>query len=345
MKAMVMAAGIGTRLRPLTYALPKPMLMVVNRPVIEHMLYLLERSGVKEVVINLHHQPKAIKNYLKTGERLGVKIHYSYEEKIKGTAGGVRKASKHFKKTFLVVSGDGVTDIDLNKAVAFHKKKKAMATIVLSAVDTKFPYGIVLTRTNGRIRRFIEKPGWGDVFHNWVNTGIYVLEPEIFKFIPKSSEYDFGHQLFPKLVKMGQAVFGYKAPGYWCDIGDLHEYRRVHTDILEGKVGLRIPGEKIARNIWVGKGSFIDKRAKLKGPLVIGEGCHIEKYASLSEYTVLGNRSVVKKGARLRRCIVWDKAFIAKNVELSDCIIGLSANVQENISVFAGAVINVGKRH
>ncbi len=345
MKAMVMAAGIGTRLRPLTYAFPKPMLPVVNKPVIEHMLHLLERYGIREIVINLHYQPKVIKNYLKTGEQMGMEINYSYEERIKGTAGGVKRASKYFKETFIVVSGDGVTDIDLAKAIAFHKKRKALATIVLSPVDAKFPYGIVLTRANGLINRFIEKPKWGDVFHNWVNTGIYILEPEIFRFIPASLEFDFGHQLFPKLVKMGKGVYGYKASGYWCDIGDLHEYRRVHSDILEEKVGLRIPGEKLGRKIWVGKGTFIDKRAKLKGPLVIGEGCHIEKNTSLSEYTVLGNQSVVKKGARLRRCIVWDKAFIAKNVELRDCIIGLSANVQENISVFAGSVLNVSKRH
>jgi len=345
MKAMVLAAGKGTRLRPLTYTLPKPMFPVVNKPVIEHMLSLLVKSGIQKVVINLHYQPKVIKNYLEAGEKIGVKVNYSYEKKILGTAGGVKKAEENFKETFVILSGDGVTDINLNKAISFHRRKKALATIVLSAVNTKFPYGIVLTKPNGLINRFVEKPEWGDVFANWVNTGIYIMEPEIFRFIPKSSEYDFGHQFFPKMVKMKKPIFGYQASGYWCDIGDLQEYRRVHTDILEGKVDLEIPGKKIAKNIWLGKGTVVDEKAKLKGPLVIGENCHIERNTSLSAYTILGNGSIVKKGASLRRCIVWDKSFIAKNVELSDCIIGLSANVQENISVFAGSVINVSKRH
>ncbi len=345
MKAMVMAAGIGTRLRPLTYTSPKPMLPVVNKPVIEHTLGLLEKNNIQEIVINLHYRPEIITNYLKRSNKTQVKINYSYERKIMGTAGGVKKVEGHFKETFIILSGDGVTDIDLERAVAFHRRKKALATIVLSAVNAKFPYGVVVTKENGLVNRFLEKPQWKDVCTNWVNTGIYIMEPEIFQYIPESSEYDFGHQLFPKLVKMKKPIFGYKAPGYWCDIGDLQEYRRVHTDILDGKVGLEIPGKKIGKNIWVGKGTVIDKKAKLKGPLVIGANCCIEKNASLSEYTVLGNQSIVKKGARLCRCILWDKVFIARNVELSDCIIGLSANVQESISVFAGSIINISKRH
>ncbi|MFH1238561.1 MAG: NDP-sugar synthase [bacterium] len=341
MKAFVMAAGVGTRLRPLTYDIPKPMISIVNKPVMEHTLELLGKYGVKEVVISLHHQGEMIKKYFGRGSKWGLRITYSEEQKLMGTAGGVKKAEKFFDDTFLVMSGDGLTDIDLGKAIDFHRRKKSLATMVLKEVDARFEYGVVMLNKTGQINRFLEKPTWSSVFSNTVNTGIYIFEPAVFKYIPKNKFYDFGHDLWPLLLKKKRKIYGYQADEYWCDIGNLSEYRRAQSDVLSGKVRLNIPGEKIAENIWIGQGTQIDSKVKLEGPCIIGENCKIEDEVSIGKFTVVGNNGIIKQGASLRDCIVWDNVYIDRNVELANCIIGNSANIQESISVFEGSVINM----
>lgn len=341
MKAFIMAAGAGTRLRPLTFAIPKPMVPVVNKPTIEHTLENLRRHGIHQVMMNLHHYPEIIKQYFHDGAGFGMNIHYSLEKELLGTAGGVKKAEKFFDTTFVVMSGDGLTDIDLSKALKYHIRKKSMATMVLKPVDVKFEYGVTLTDNAGRIKKFIEKPSWSDVFANTVNTGIYIFEPEIFKFIPRNRFYDFGMQVWPDLLKKKQRIFGYIMEEYWTDVGNLAEYRRGVKDALDGKLKVNMPGEQVRPGIWIGEGTKIAKGAKLKAPCVIGRYCSIGKNAIIDRYTTIGNSSRIGNGAAIKNSILWEKVNVAKNVNLDNCIIGYKAKVSEDISVFEGTVLNI----
>jgi len=341
MKAFVMAAGAGTRLRPLTYAIPKPMVPVVNKPVIYYTLENLMRHGIYNVVLNLHHYPGMIRNYFKNGAQFDMKVSYSYEKKLMGTAGGVKLMEEYFDTTFIVMSGDGLTDIDLTKAVKYHKAKKALGTMVLKPVDTKFEYGVTLTDKSGKIVKFIEKPRWSDVFANTVNTGIYIFEPEIFKYIPKGEFYDFGMQLWPELLKKKKKIYGYVMDEYWTDVGNLTEYRQGIRDALDGKIKICIPGEQIKPGIWVGKGTVIGKNVKLRAPSVIGANCFIGKNAVIGEYTTIADNSRIMNGANIKNSILWSDVEVLKNVTLDNCIIGSGAKVKEDISVFEGTVLNI----
>jgi mannose-1-phosphate guanylyltransferase/phosphomannomutase len=341
MKAFVMAAGAGTRLRPLTYAIPKPMVPVVNKPVLEHTLENLKRHGIYQVAMNLHHYPQIIRDYFGNGDLLGMRILYSYEKELMGTAGGVKKMEKFFDSTFVIMSGDGLTDIDLTKAIRYHKKKKALATMVLKPIDVKFEYGVTLTDKNGKIKKFIEKPKWSDVFANTVNTGIYIFEPEVFKYIPANTFYDFGLQFWPDLLKQKKAIFGYLMQEYWTDVGNLTEYRRGVHDALDGQVRITIPGEQVRPGIWIGRGTKIEKGADLKSPCVIGCSCFIGKKAVIAEGTTIGDHSTIGPGATIKNSILWGKVEVAKNVRLDNCIIGHGAKVHEDISVFEGTVLNI----
>jgi len=341
MKAFVMAAGAGTRLRPLTYAIPKPMVPVVNKPVIFYTLENLMRHGIHNAVLNLHHYPGMIKKYFKDGSQLGMNISYSYEKKLLGTAGGVKKMQDFFDTTFVVMSGDGLTDIDLTKAIKYHKAKKALGTMVLKAVDTKFEYGVTLTDKTGKIIKFIEKPRWSDVFANTVNTGIYIFEPEIFRHIPKGRFYDFGLQLWPELLKKKKKIYGYVMDEYWTDVGNLVEYRQGIRDALDGKIKIRIPGEQVKPGVWVGKGTVIDKKAKLIAPSVIGSYCYIGKNAVIGEYTTIADHSRISSGAKIKNSILWGNVDVLKNVNLDNCIIGRGAQVSADISVYEGTVLNI----
>ncbi len=343
MRAFVMAAGVGTRLRPLTYAVPKPMLSVVDKPVLEHTLELLKKYGIIDIVINLHYQADMIRDYFDDGSPWGMKITYSFEEQLMGTAGGVKKTEDFFDDTFLVMSGDGLTDVNIENVVEFHKGKKALATIVVKKVDARFDYGVVLADENGYVAKFLEKPSWGDIFANTVNTGIYVFEPEIFKYIPKDKPFDFGHNLFPFLLENNELISVYETKDYWCDIGNLHEYKRAQYDVLQRKVKVNIPGKNIGEDIWVGANSHISPDVTFKGPVIIGKNTRIEKDVDIGEFTIIGDNGLVCSGAKLTNCIVWDNVYIDKNVHLNNCIIGNHAHIQENISVFEGSVININK--
>jgi len=341
MKAFVMAAGAGTRLRPLTYEIPKPMVPVVNKPVLEHVLENLKVYGINEVVLNLHNFPELITRHFGDGSALGIKLEYSLEKKLLGTAGGVKRKENLFDSTFVVMSGDGLTDINIAKALKYHKAKKALATMVLKPVDSKFEYGVTLTDKSGKIKKFIEKPRWSDVFANTVNTGIYIFEPEIFNYIPKNRPYDFGFQLWPDLLARKKRIYGYVMKEYWTDVGNIKEYRNGVKGALEGKIRLNIPGKEVRPGIWVGEGAKIEKGAKLFAPCVIGRYCFIGSGACIDSFTTIGDNSYIERGAVIKNSILWEKVKVAKNVHLENCIIGNKAKVSEDISVFEGTVLNI----
>ncbi len=276
MKAVVMAGGQGTRLRPLTSNQPKPMVPIVNKPCIQHILELVQRHGINEAVMTLAFLPRLIRNHFGDGSSLGMHIDYTVEETPAGTAGSIRLAKDLLDETFLVISGDALTDFDLTKVINFHKEREAMVTIALTSVENPLEFGVVIVDDQGRIQRFLEKPGWGQVFSDTVNTGIYVLEPEIFDHIPEGQPYDFSHDLFPKLFEMKKPLYGMVCEGYWQDVGSLEQYVAANRDALDGKIKLTPPGVRLRGNIWVGKGAQIDSLDDVEGPAVIGENVRVD---------------------------------------------------------------------
>lgn len=341
MRAFVMCAGLGTRLRPLTYTISKPMIPVANKPVLEYTIDLLSSHGIKDIIVNLHFKPEDIKAYFEDGRQWGTRITYSLEKKLMGTAGGIKKMESLLKDgTFLVMSGDGLTDIDITALMKFHRQKGGDVTIALKEIGTRLEYGIAAVNKNSRIARFLEKPNWGEVFHGMdtgINTGIYVFEPGILKHIPKDKEFDFAKNLFPLLMKKKKKIFGYYTKDYWCDIGNLIQYRMSHKDILEGRVKVKIDGAHRGRK-WIGEGCEIDPSAFLSGSIMVGKNCRIKANVEVSGATVIGNNSYVDEGAILKDCIIWDNAYIGKGVRIENCIIGKNARVTESISVFNGIV-------
>jgi len=341
MKAFILAAGEGTRLRPLTYTIPKPMFPISNKPVMECTLELLRNYGIEEVIINIHYQGNLIRNYFHNGKKWRMKIIYSEEKKLLGTAGGVKKVLNFFRDTFLVMSGDGLTDIGLLTLIDFHRKKKSIATMVLKKIDTRLEYGVTITSKNGKIKKFVEKPYWSDVFSNTVNTGIYVFEPEVFTYVPENTFYDFGHNLWPLLLKKKEKIYAFVTNNYWCDIGNLYEYRQAQRDVLEGKIKIKILGEEIKKNVWIDTGTKVHPSARINAPAVIGKNCLIEKNVVIGDFAVIGNNCRISQGAKVKNSTLWNNVEVEKNVELNNCIIANNAQVKENISVFDGSVINI----
>src|SRR5947207_4246633 len=249
-----MAGGEGTRLRPLPSNQPKPMVPIVGKPCMEHILELLRDHGFREVVITVAFMPQAIRSYFGDGDALGLEIEYSVEESPLGTAGSVRLASGVLDETFLVISGDALCDVDLSEIVRTHQEKNAAVTIGLKSVENPLEFGIVVTDEEGRIERFLEKPSWSQVFSDTINTGIYVLDPDVLRHVPADRPYDFSKELFPFLLEMGRPLYGQVFDGYWQDIGNLDQFRQANFDALDESVKLNVPGIRIRGNVWLGEG-------------------------------------------------------------------------------------------
>jgi mannose-1-phosphate guanylyltransferase / phosphomannomutase len=340
MKAVVMAGGEGTRLRPMTASMPKPLLPVVNRPIMEHVLRLLRKHGYTEVVVTVQFLASLVRNYFGDGEELEMQLQYATEEEPLGTAGSVKNAEAALADdTFLVISGDALTDIDLTQLVEFHKKNKALVTVCLTRVPNPLEFGITILDDDGRVQRFLEKPTWGQVFSDTVNTGIYVMEPEVFDYVAAGESVDWSGDVFPRLIEEGRAVFGYVAEGYWEDVGTLESYHKAQADVLEGRVDVDIDGFEISPGIWVAEGAEVDPEAILRGPLYIGDYAKVEAGAELREYTVLGSNVVVRSGAFLHRAVVHDNVFIGPLANLRGCVVGKNTDVMRAARIEEGAVL------
>lgn len=340
-KAMVLAAGLGTRLRPLTDLISKPMAPIVNRPVMEHIVRLLAKHNFTDIVCNLHWYPDEIRNYFVDGSRWGVNIVYSYEKKLLGTAGGVKNVEDFFEdNTFLVISGDALTDIDLTAAAEFHKKKGGVATLILSEVEDASQYGVVLIDENKRIKGFQEKPLSGEAESNLANSGIYFFEPGIFSSMPCCGEFcDFGKNVFPGLLSKNIVYYGYRHNQYWNDVGSLDEYQQGNFDALEGKVNVSIPGEKIKEGVWVGKNCKIQEGVVIIPPVCIGDNCTIKKDAKLFGPIILGDNTIVDERAVLYRGIKWGSGYVGKDASLIGAITGYDAKINNKASILEKAVI------
>ncbi len=334
-----MAGGEGTRLRPLTSNLPKPMMPLANKPMMEHVIDLLRRHGFDEIVVTLAFMPDAIRNHFGDGSEYGVHIQYATEETPLGTAGSVRNAADALDDRFLVISGDVLTDIDLGEVVAFHEAKGALATIGLVPVENPLEFGIVITNEDGSIERFLEKPSWGQVFSDTINTGIFVLEPAIFDHIADDRAVDFSSEVFPALLAAGLPLYGAVADGYWEDVGTLEAYVSAHKDILDQKVEVDIPGFEVSGGVWVAEGAEIHPDAVIEGPAVVGDNARVEAGARLGEYAVLGTNVKVRAGAEIHRSIVQDNAYLGEGVRLAGAVVGRACDVRRGARCEDGSVL------
>ena len=339
MKAVVMAGGEGTRLRPLTSNQPKPMMPMANRPLMEHVVRGLALHGFDDIVVTVAFLASHIRNYFGDGSELGVKMRYATEETPLGTAGSVRNAAAELDDTFVVVSGDVLSDIDLDAVVKAHRSSGALATIALRRVENPVDFGIVITDADGWVERFLEKPTWGQVFSDTINTGIYVLEPQILDLIPEREPVDFSEAVFPAALKRGLAIQGLVVDGYWEDVGTVDAYHRAHRDVLDRRVTVDIPGFLLGDGIWLGEGADVDPAAEITGPVIIGDNCRIDAGARIGEYTVLGSNVVVKHDASLSRTVVHDHVYIGPAATLRGCIVGRSADLRRGARAEEGVVL------
>jgi len=340
MKAVIMAGGSGTRLRPLTSSLPKPMVPVANKPMAHHIVDLLKEHNMKDIIFTLFYLPDAIKDYFGDGSEFGAKIAYSTEEgRPLGTAGCVKAVQDQLDSTFVVISGDSLTDIDLTAAVKFHKEKKSKATIVLKRVENPLDYGVVITDADNRIQRFVEKPGASEIFSDTVNTGIYILEPEVLLYVIMGREQDFSNDLFPLLLLRNEPLFGYVADGYWCDIGNLTVYRQAHQDVLDGKMKIDFNTPQVQERVWVGQGTQIDATVKLEPPILIGQNCRIGRDTELEAYTVIGDNVVVQEKVTMKRPVIWSNCYVGNQAQLRACVVCNNATIHNSAEILEGGII------
>lgn len=347
MKAIIMAGGFGTRLRPLTISLPKPMVPLVNQPMMAHIVNLLKEHGLNDLTSLLFFQPDAITSYFGDGTAFGVRMQYTRAEADYGTAGSVRNATEQhgIKERILIISGDVLTDFDLSAAIAFHEKKKAVATIVLTRVKNPLQFGVVITEEDGRIARFLEKPSWGEVFSDTINTGIYILEPEAFERIPYRREFDFSKDLFPLLLEEKSGFYGYIASGYWRDIGNLIEYHEAHLDALGGRVQLKTNGKRYP-NAMIEEGAEVEG-VEFFGQNVIGKNVKIAAGTKLLN-SVIGADTLISGPAMIEDTVLWDNITVGERAHINHAVIcshstiGADAKIHEN--VFMGERCQIGEK-
>jgi mannose-1-phosphate guanylyltransferase/phosphomannomutase len=338
MKAVIMAGGFGTRIQPLTGSMPKPMIPLFNRPIMLHIVELLKKYDITELVMLLYHQPFYIKNFFRDGSDFGVKITYVTPLQDMGTAGAVKAAEKYLDERFLVISGDLLTDFNLKKILDFHEDNKAKATITLTSVKDPLQFGVVITDKARRITQFLEKPGWGEVISDTINTGIYVLEPEILKYIPEGENFDFSQDLFPLMLKKKDALFGVTVKGYWRDIGNTDSYREAYHDIFKGRINLKIDEPKqdfVGKDLRVGADVKLVNADGLEGTVVIGDNSQVLGDVRIKD-SVIGRNCTIEAGVRLNRCIIWDNTYIKKGARITDSVIC------SNVRIGQGAVLEEG---
>jgi mannose-1-phosphate guanylyltransferase/phosphomannomutase len=338
-KAVIMAGGEGTRLRPLTSNQPKPMLPMANIPMMEHVVNLLRGHGFEDIVVTVAFMANAIRTYFGDGSEFGVRMVYATESTPLGTAGSVRNARDELDERFLVISGDVLTDIDLGHVVQFHDKHSGLATLALKAVENPLEFGIVITREDGSIERFLEKPTWGQVFSDTINTGIYVLEPEIFDFIPEGQSVDFSGDSFPEALDAGKELFGFVADGYWEDVGTHEAYLKAHQDILARRVQVDVEGFQLRPGVWLGKGAEIDPSVELVGPAIIGDNCVVGPGARIGEYCTLGRNARIGDNAALQRSIVHDNSYLGSGVHVDGSVLGRGSDLRQGVRCEEGVVL------
>lgn len=337
MKAMILAAGKGTRVRPITYTIPKPMIPILQKPVMEFLLELLRQHGFDEIMVNVSHLAHEIENYFRDGQKFGVQIAYSFEGRIEegeligdalGSAGGMKRIQDFkpfFDDTFVVLCGDALIDLDLTSAVKWHREKGSIATVIMKSVPKEevSSYGVVVTDDDGKIKAFQEKPSVEAALSTDINTGIYIFEPEIFKYIPSGIEYDIGSQLFPELVKMHAPFYGISMDFQWVDIGKVPDYWRAIRSVLSGEVkNVAIPGHKIKNGIYTGLNVSVNwDKVDISGPVYIGGMTKIEDGVKIVGPTMIGPNCWVCNGALVDNSVIFEYSRLGAGIRLVDKLV------------------------
>ena len=343
MKAVIMAGGFGTRIQPLTINLPKPMIPLVNRPIMLHTVELLKKHGITDLVLLLYHQPMLIKNFFGDGSEFGVRISYVTPIDDLGTAGAVKAAAKYLDERFLIISGDLLTDFDLGKILAFHDKKQASATITLTSVKDPLQFGVVITDKAGRITKFLEKPGWGEVFSDTINTGIYVLEPHVLDLIPEGENRDWSKDVFPQLLADKAALFGCNLKGYWADIGNTDAYLESCHDICAGRVAVNVQEGSTGaagQRLFIGQEAQIARRdlVRSEGLVVLGDNSQILGSARLKN-CIIGRNCTIEDGAELEDAVLWDNVYLKQGCRISGAVFCHNVRAGAGVTVEPGVVV------
>jgi len=333
LKAVILVGGEGTRLRPLTYIMPKSMVPVLNQPFLEHTIAYLKQYGVKQIILALHYYPEAIQDYFGDGSNLGTQLTYFVESSPMGTAGAVKNAEGYLNSTFIVLNGDVFTDIDIADMVAFHQRKNAKVTIALTQVDNPCAFGVVETNSDGRIQNFIEKPGPDQVTSNWINAGIYILEPEVLEHVPEGSHYMFEKGLFPLLLELGEAVYGYHFDGYWLDIGTPEKYLCLNCDLLLAKAKNILVNNLGNGGVFCDKGVILHPSAKISGPVIIASSCQISQNVHVKGPVIMAPDCYIGEGASLEEAVLWKGAHIGAGAVLKQCVIGSNTRIEDKEKV------------
>lgn len=339
MKAIIMAGGQGTRLRPLTCNIPKPMMPIMGKPVMQYTIELLVKNNIKDIGITLHYLPDDVINFFGDGRSFNAELKYYIEDTPLGTAGSVKNAEEFLTETFIVISGDGLTDIDISKAIAYHREKGALATLVLKEVPVPLQYGVVVTDKEGRVNEFLEKPSWSEVFSDKVNTGIYILEPEIFNYYEKDQEFDFSKDLFPILMKNNRPIYGYVADGYWCDIGSIEQFIDCNFDVLKGLANININGKSYKDGIWVGENCEISSEANIIPPVYIGTNTKIYDGVEIGPYSIFGRNNIISTGTTIKRSVVFDNCYIGSNAEVRGSVLCNKVQLESKAAAFEDSAI------
>jgi mannose-1-phosphate guanylyltransferase/phosphomannomutase len=335
-----MAGGFGTRIHPLTINLPKPMIPLINRPIIAHIIELLKRHGINDLVLLLYHQPEMIKNYFGDGSEFGVHITYVTPLDDFGTAGAVKAAARHLGERFLIISGDLLTDFDLGKVLTFHQEHRAQVTITLTSVSDPLQFGVVITDKEGRITKFLEKPGWGEVFSDTINTGIYVVEPEVLDVIPEGENRDWAKDVFPLLLNRKAPLYGCRLEGYWADIGNPETYLETCRDIMLGRVDVHIdePPRSPEERIFISSDAQVDAAATLRGMVVLGDNTRVQGHARLTN-CVVGRNCRIEDGTELDGAVLWDNVTVRAGSRITAAVLGHAVRVGQGVVIEPGAVV------
>jgi len=338
-QAVIMAGGEGARLRPLTCDLPKPMAPVANRPIMGHIVNLLRRQGVSEAFVTLHYLADEVESYFGDGSDFGLKLDYSVEDVPLGTAGSVSRLGDRLNRTFVIISGDALTDFDLRPAIEFHQRRGAMATLVLTRVPDPLEYGVVIIDEEGTVQRFLEKPSPGEVFSDTVNTGIYILEPEVLQRVPAGRRFDFSKDLYPTLLAEGQLLCGYVAEGYWTDIGTLEQYRMASADCLRGAVSVEMPGEQTAEGVWMGEDTRVHPSARIEPPVLIGHGCGLGPGVHVGPFSIIGDNCVLEAGTEVQHSVIWSGTYLGEGSRVKSGIVCRNVVAKRHVTINEGAVV------
>lgn len=335
MKGVILAGGKGSRMSPLTLLTPKPLVPIMNIPVIDLCISWLKSQGVTEIAITIHHLATKIQKHCGDGSKYGVKLVYFYETNPMGTAGGLRALKEFIDGTFIVISSDVVNQFDLQKAVTFHFESNSDLTVVTTSMSHPEHYGIVIKDKKGKVRCFLEKPPQHLIFSDQINTGIYIIEPTILNYIPSDRPFDFSHDLFPLLLQVNVPLYSFSLEGYWIDIGQIHTYHQVHRDYLSPVLGSEMKRgyKQIKKGVWVGPNCEIDPLCSMEGPVLIGEGSKLGSNTIIGANTVIGNNCVIEGDCFIEDCILWDGVHIKKDSHLVNCVIASFVVVEEGASM------------